>query len=136
MKIAFHYALRIVCSLLLIWVLIAQSAIAQDHQDHVVTWSDIQKDVAASSALREKYRAELEDSISSPNAQKALKTAHLDLVQVKTAISKLDDSELAQLSTRSGQARKDFIAGRISDRDLIIILIAIVALILIIVAVR
>lgn len=133
MKTAFQYLLRVVCSFLLIWVLIAQSAIAQDH---VVTSSDIQKDLAASSALRAKYRAELEDFVSSPNAQKALKTAHIDLVQVKTAISKLDDSELAQLSARSEQARKDFTAGRMSDRDLIIILIGIVALILIIVAVR
>lgn len=133
MKTAFQYLLRVVCSFLLIWVLIAQSAIAQDH---VVTSSDIQKDLAASSALRAKYRAELEDFVSSPNAQKALRTAHIDLVQVKTAISKLDDSELAQLSARSEQARKDFTAGRMSDRDLIIILIGIVALILIIVAVR
>lgn len=133
MKTAIQYVLRVVCSFLLIWVLIAQSAIAQDH---VVTSSDIQKDVASSSALRHKYQAELENFVSSPNAQKALKSAHIDLVQVKTAISKLDDSELAQLSARSEQARKDFVAGRISDRDLILILLGIVALILIIVAVR
>lgn len=133
MKTAFHYPLRIVCAFLLIWVLIAQSAIAQDH---VVTSSDIQRDVAASSALRQKYQAQLENFVSSPNAQKALKSAHIDLVQVKTAISKLDGDELAQLSARSEQAQKDFVAGRISDRDLIIILLAIVALVLIIVAVR
>lgn len=133
MKTAFQYLLRVVCSFLLIWVLIAQSAIAQDH---VVTSSDIQKDLAASSALRTKYRAELEDFVSSPNAQKALKTAHIDLVQVKTAISKLDDNDLAQLSARSERAQKDFVAGRLSDRDLIIILLGIAALVLIIVAVR
>jgi len=48
----------------------------------------------------------------------------------------LNDDELAQLSARSEQAQKDFAAGRISDRDLIIIMLAVVALILIIVAVR
>jgi hypothetical protein len=43
---------------------------------------------------------------------------------------------MAELSARSEKAQADFAAGRISDRDLIIILIAIVALILIIEAVR
>ena len=134
MKIAFQCVLRFTCVFLLLWALIApQSAVAQDH---VVTPSDIQKDVAASSALLQKYRAQLEGFVSSPEAQKALKSAHVDLVEVKTAISRLDANELAQLSARSEQAQKDFAAGRISDRDLIFILIGIVALILIIVAVR
>jgi hypothetical protein len=43
---------------------------------------------------------------------------------------------MAQLAARSQTAQADFAAGRMSDRDLIIILLAVVALILIIVAVR
>jgi hypothetical protein len=43
---------------------------------------------------------------------------------------------LAQLASRAGKAQADFAAGHLSDRDLIIILLAVVALILIIVAVR
>ena len=65
-----------------------------------------------------------------------MKSAHLDAGQVKNAIPNLNDEELADLSARSQKAQEDFAAGRMSDRDLIIILIAIVALILIIVAVR
>jgi hypothetical protein len=112
---------------------IPQSAIAQDH---VVTPSDIQRAIAASSSARLKNQAQLMNFISSPEAQKALKSAHIDAVQVKNAIPTLDDNELAQLSSRAEQAQKDFAAGRMSDRDLIIILIAIAALVLIIVAVR
>lgn len=105
-------------------------------QDHVVAPSDIQKDVAASSSARQKNQAQLENFVSSPKAQQALKTAHLDAGQVKNAIPNLNDDELAELSSRSEKAQADFAAGRMSDRDLIIILIAIVALILIVVAVR
>jgi hypothetical protein len=105
-------------------------------QEHVVAPSNIQKDVAASSSARQKNQSQLENFVSSPEAQKALKSAHLDANKVKNAIPSLDDEELADLSARSEKAQADFAAGRISDRDLIIILLAVVALILIIVAVR
>ena len=52
------------------------------------------------------------------------------------AVSQLNDQELAQLASRASKANADFAAGTLSDRDLIIILVAIAALILIIVAVR
>ena len=74
--------------------------------------------------------------LSSSNAAKPLRDAHVDLSQVKTALSALDDQALARLAARSEKAQSDFAAGRLSDRDLLIILIGIAALILIIVAVR
>jgi len=46
------------------------------------------------------------------------------------------DDELAQLAAKVQTTQADFAAGKMSDHDLIIILIAIAALILIIVAVR
>jgi hypothetical protein len=55
---------------------------------------------------------------------------------VKNAVAQLNDQELAQLASRANKAQSDFAAGRLSDRDLIIILVCIAALILIIVAVR
>lgn len=134
MKPAIHLVLRIVCAFLVLWALVAPSAAIA--QDHVVPSTEIQKDVATASSLRQKNQAQLEKFISTPGAQKALKSAHVDLVQVKNAISSLDDAELAQLSVRSEKAQNDFVAGRISDRDLIIILLGVVVLILLIVAVR
>jgi hypothetical protein len=105
-------------------------------QNHVVTSSDLQKDVTAASAARQKNLAQVEGFLSSTEAQRAMKSAHVNPQQVKNAIPQLNDDELAKLSARSEKAQKDFAAGRISDHDLLIILVAVVALILIIVAVR
>lgn len=105
-------------------------------QNHVVSSSDIQKDVAAASAARQKNLAQLDGFLSSTEAQHAMKSVHLNYQQVKTAVRQLNDDDLARLSARSEKAQKDFAAGTMSDRDLIIILVAIAALILIIVAVR
>jgi hypothetical protein len=113
-------------------------AIPQDvfAQNHVVSPSDIQKDVAAASASRQKNLAQLDSFLSSPEAQRAIKSAHINYQQVKNAVRQLNNDDLARLSARSEKAQKDFAAGTMSDRDLIIILVAIAALILIIVAVR
>lgn len=105
-------------------------------QDHVVAPSSIQRDVAAASSAREKNQEQLETFVSSPQAAQALKTVHLNVNQVKNALPNLSNEEMAQLAARSQGAQADFAAGRISDRDLIFILLGIVALILIIVAVR
>lgn len=105
-------------------------------QDHVVTPSDLRNDLTGASASRQKNQAQLEEFVSSPQAQKALKSAHMDGEEVKNAIPQLSDDDLAQFSARAEKAQKDFAAGRLSDRDLIIIIVAILALILIIVAVR
>jgi hypothetical protein len=100
-------------------------------QDHVVAPSDLQKDVASASAAREKNQTRLEEFVFAPETQHALKSAHLDAGQVKNAIPQLSDDDLAQLSAKAEKAQRDFSAGRMSDRDLIIVLIAIAALILI-----
>ena len=105
-------------------------------QDHVVPPSDLQKDVSAVSATRQNNLAQIEDFLSSSAAQQAMKSAHIDPQQVKNAIPQMSDDELAQLSARSEKAQKDFAAGRISDRDLLIILVGVAVLILIIVAVH
>jgi len=105
-------------------------------QDHVVPPSDLQKDVSAVSATRQKNLAQVEDFLSSSAAQQAMKSAHINPEQVKNAIPQMSDNELAQLSARSEKAQKDFAAGRISDRDLLIILVGVAVLILIIVAVH
>jgi hypothetical protein len=51
-------------------------------------------------------------------------------------VRQLSKEDLAQLSARSEKAQKDFAAGTLSDRDLLIILVAIAVIVLIIVAVR
>jgi hypothetical protein len=113
--------------------LVPQNLLAQNH---VVSPSDLQKAAVASTQARERNIDTLKQFVSTPTAEKALKAAHIDGQQVQKAVSRLSDDELSQLSARASKAQSDFAAGTLSDRDLIIILVAIAALILIIVAVR
>jgi hypothetical protein len=105
-------------------------------QTHVVSPADLQKEMLDASRARQRNLESVRQFLSSPRAETALKSAHMDPEHVKTAVSTLSDQELAQLASRADKAQADFAAGRLSDRDLIIILVGIAALILIIVAVR
>lgn len=105
-------------------------------QSHVVSPAQIQKDVAASSAARQQNQEQMQSFLSSPEAQRALKSANINPQQVTNAVSQLNDKDLASLAARADSAQKDFAAGRISDRDLLIILVCIAALLLVIVAVH
>jgi hypothetical protein len=134
MKMRISLVFQFVFMLLLGAVLaIPQGALAQDH---VVSPLDLQKDVSAASATRQKNLAQAEGFLSSSEAQQAMKSAHISPEQVKNAVPQLNDDELAQLSARSEKAQKDFAGGRISDRDLLVILVGIAVLILIVVAVH
>jgi hypothetical protein len=65
-----------------------------------------------------------------------MESAQISAEKVDEAISTLSDDELARLASRADKLDQDFAAGRLSDRDLLIIIVGIAALILIIVAVR
>ena len=104
--------------------------------DRVVSPAELQSAAVASTQARQQNIETLQQFVSSPAAEKALQSAHIDGQQVKSAVSRLSDQELAQISSRASKANADFAAGTLSDRDLIIILVAVAALILIIVAVR
>ena len=105
-------------------------------QDHVVKPSELQQALVKATQTRQQNLDNLQNFLSSPLAEKALKSAKMDPEQVKIAIATLNDEDLARLSSRALMAQTDFAAGRLSDRELIWIIVAIAALILIIVAVR
>lgn len=104
-------------------------------QQHAVSPADIRKELENATQTRRKNRDKVSELFSSKAAQKALKKAGIDPVQVRNGISTLSDAELAQLASRADTVRDDFAAGRLSDRDLLIILVGIAIIILIIVAV-
>ncbi len=119
------------CSLL---ILLAIPSILSA-QTHVVSPADLQKSVlAATEARQHNVEAITGFLTSSDNAQKLLGSVGVDPAQVKTAVSSLDDEDLARLAARAEKAQSDFAAGRLSERDLLWILIGLVALILIIAA--
>lgn len=110
-----------------------QSLVAQDH---VVSSADLQKDLQAAAANRQREIAQVDNFFSSSEARKALQSVHFDYRQVQNAVSSLNNADLARISARTERAQKDFAAGTLSNRDLIWIILGIAALILIIVAVR
>ncbi len=105
-------------------------------QSHVVSPADLQKEAVSATQSRQQNIDALTNALSTPRVEKAMKAAQLDPAQVKAAVSSLSTTELAQLAARANTAQNDFAAGRIDDHDLLLILVAVAALILIIVAVH
>jgi len=105
-------------------------------QSHVVSPADLQKEAVAASQVRQHNLETVQQLLSTPTAEKAMKSAKMDPQQVKNAVSTLDDQELAQLAARADRAQADFAAGSLSERDLVLIILGVAVLILIIVAVR
>jgi hypothetical protein len=108
---------------------------AQDKQ-HVVSLSDLNKDAARPAQTRQSNEEAVRMLLSSDQAQKALKSANLDYQKVDKAVGQLSDEDLAKLAERSRQAQNDFAAGRISDRDLLWIIVIAIGIIVLVVALR
>lgn len=126
-------SVRFIAACLVVAVIFPAQSLAEYH---VASSADLQKEALAASQARQNNVNNLTGMLSTPQAEKAMKTARIDPAKVKTAIASLSDSELVQLNARASKAQADFAAGRLDDRDLLLILVGIAALILIIVAVR
>jgi hypothetical protein len=134
MQFDLRQSLRVaVATLLVALFIVPTDALAQSH---VVSPADLQKEAVAASQVRQHNLDSVQRLLSTPAAEKALKSAKMDTQQVKTAVSTLNDQELAQLAARADKAQADFAAGNLSERDLILIILGIAVLVLIIVAVR
>ncbi|MGB6303466.1 MAG: PA2779 family protein [Acidobacteriaceae bacterium] len=127
---------KLSCASVLLFSIAVAAPQSMVAQNHVVSPGDIQNDVSNASAARQQNQKQVEDFLSSQEAQRAMKSAKIDPQQVTSAISQLNDAELASLATRSAKAQRDFAAGDMDNHDLLLILVGIAALILIIVAVR
>lgn len=127
---------RIATALVLAAVFALPQNLLAEGLAHVVSPGDLQRAAVEASTVRQQNVEQVRQFFSSERAGKTLRSAHINPEQVKSAVATLDDAELAQLASRVNKAQADFAAGTLSDRDLIIILVAIAALILIIVAVR
>jgi hypothetical protein len=134
MQFDLRQSLRVaVATLLVALFIVPTDALAQSH---VVSPADLQREAVAASQVRQHNLDSVQRLLSTPAAEKALKSAKMDTQQVKTAVSTLGDQELAQLAARADKAQADFAAGDLSERDLILIILGIAVLVLIIVAVR
>jgi hypothetical protein len=134
-SILLRFARSFVGAVLVVVFLLPQNAVGQAAQ-HVVSPSDLQKAVVDASQARQQNLDTLNNFLSTDKAKQAMESARIDPQQVKKAVAGLSDEDLANLAFRAQKAQDDFAAGSIGDRDLLIILVCIAALILIIVAVR
>jgi len=110
----------------------AQPAGPQPSQDaHLVSPMQLQHQLQADSAARQKNIDTLTQFFSSPVATRAMQSHAIDAKQVQDAIPTLSSAELASLSARACQAQQQFAAGTISNNTLLIIILVLVAVILI-----
>ena len=103
---------------------------------HVVSLGELHEDAARPAQVRQSDEQAIHDLLRSARGQKALESAGVDYQQVNKAVGQLSDEEAAKLAARARQAQQDFAAGRISDRDLLWIILIIVAVLVIALAVR
>lgn len=105
-------------------------------QQHVVSLGELSKDAARPAQMREANEEAVRTLLSSDQGQKALKSAKLDYQKVDKAVGQLSDEDLAKLAERSRQAQADFAAGRVSDRDLLWIIVIALAIVILALALR
>lgn len=133
-----HFRAKLCVSLLAMAALFVAAGIparAQDQQ-HVVSLADLNKDAARPAETRQANEQTVRTLLSSEQGQKALKSAHLEYEKVDKAVGQLSDEDLTKLAERSRRAQADFAAGRISDRDLLWIIVIALAIIVLAVALR
>jgi hypothetical protein len=105
-------------------------------QSHVVSPVEIHNELVNATQTRQKNLEKAQSIFSSDAAKKALESARMNPEQITGAVSTLSDAELARLASRADKLEHDLAAGALTDRDLLIIILGIAALVLIIVAVR
>jgi len=113
-----------------------QSPLAAATRNHVVSPAELQQATASVAHTRQQNIAKVEKFFSSEQAQKSLKAAHLDPVQIKKAVPSLSDQELARLASRTDKAQKDFAAGALNNQQITYILIALGAAVIVLIAVH
>jgi len=123
----------LIASLLALFFFVPADVVAQNH---VVSPADLQKEAVTASQVRQQNLEAVQKFLFNPTGEKAMKSAGIDPQQVKAAVPTLSDEELAQLAARANKAQVDFAAGDLSQREILWIILAVAALVLIIVAVR
>jgi hypothetical protein len=131
-----HSALRQSVGLLVFALLLTIFPLTLRAQSHVVSPAEIHNELVNATQTRQKNLEKAQSIFSSDAAKRALGSARMNPGQITGAVSTLSDAELARLASRADKLEHDLAAGALSDRDLLIIILGIAALVLIIVAVR
>jgi hypothetical protein len=102
-------------------------------QDHLVSPQTLQHQLSDSATTRQKNIETVNNFLSSPIADQAIRDAHYNPEQVRNAVPTLSDQELASLSTRAQDVQQKFAAGALTKTEIGLIAIAFVVLIIVII---
>jgi hypothetical protein len=100
-------------------------------QDHLVTPDALQQQVQANAATRQQNIDTVTNFLSTPIAERAMKSNHYDPVKVRSAIPTLSDQELADLASRAQDAQQKFAGGFLGVGVLTLLIIIIVVIIVV-----
>ncbi len=100
-------------------------------QDHIVSTDVLQQEVENSSADRQKNIDTINELLSTPQAEQAMRDHHIDAKQVRDAVPTLSEKELAELSARASKAQHDFDAGLLGVGLLTLIVLLIIVIIVV-----
>lgn len=120
-------------ALMLLLTLPGEAFAAAPVQDHLVSPQAMQKQMSDSASARRKNIETVNDFLSSPVAEQAMRDAHYNPQQVRNAVPSLSDQELASLASRSADAQQKFAAGALTRPELALIVIALVVLVVVII---
>lgn len=105
-------------------------------QNHIVSPAQLQQATLSVARNRQQNISKVEKLFSSKQAEKALKSAHLNPVLIKNAVPSLSNQELARLASRADKAQKNFAAGALTNQQITYILIALGAAVVVLIAVH
>jgi hypothetical protein len=133
-RISTLFAQAAVPAVLIVLLSYPAGLLAQSPEEHIVSSQTLQKNLETSSATRQANVQTLTRFMSTPTAEKAMRDAKIDPVQVQKAIPTLSDRELQNLSTRATDTQQKFSAGALSTNmlTLIIVLVAVIIIVAIV----
>jgi hypothetical protein len=133
-RISTLFAQAAVPAVLIVLLSYPAGLLAQSPEEHIVSSQTLQTNLETSSATQQANVQTLTKFMSTPTAEKAMRDAKIDPVQVQKAIPTLSDRELQNLSTRATDTQQKFSAGALSTNmlTLIIVLVAVIIIVAIV----
>jgi hypothetical protein len=104
-------------------------------EDHVVKPVELHNAIVAASEARQNDMAKIRELFSSNAGKKALNSLKIDSRKIETAVTFLNDEELARLAARAEKIQEDLFAGALSNQELTYIVIALATAVIILVIV-
>ncbi len=100
-------------------------------QDHLVSLQSLEQQVQNASQTRQQNIRTITNLLRTPIAERAMKDAHFDPVQVRTAVPALSDQELANLAARSADVQQKISGGVLGFGLTALLIIALIIVIVV-----